>query len=97
MKLYYFFGIFPSVICFYIINKIFIEKWSLIENSIISSIVSLSIPLIVVYICYKLISNMTKLNLFANLKLKNGKEVNFLLKKKENLQFLNSIKYMENS
>lgn len=92
MKLYYFLGISPSVICFYILNKILIEKWSLIENTIISNIVSLFIPVIVVYICYKLINNMTKLKLFANLKLKNGKEINCLLKKKENLEVLKSIK-----
>lgn len=60
-------------------------KWGAIDNYVLIGVISILIPSIIIYGCYRLISGITKPNLFASLKFKDDKELNFLLKKKEHL------------
>lgn len=87
LNLYYLCGILPVTAVSYIMNRLIIAKYQLINNNILSIFLSICIPLAIIYACYRLLGNISKVKFFANLKFKDGKEISFLTPKLECLNF----------
>lgn len=92
MNLYYILGIVPTFCISFLILQLCITKSEIIDNYLLIGVISALIPSIIIYSCYRLISSISKPNLFANIKFKDNKELNILLKKKEYLDCLRTRK-----
>lgn len=90
MKLIYIAGMGMALGCLYKMLDIAITKFELVDSPLASIMICLAIPSVIVYFAYKSISKI-KPKLVATIKFKDKKEVNIMLKKRDQVNCLKAI------
>lgn len=85
MMLYYVGGTVPIVAVSYMLVERYIINLGLVNNKFIASFIAILIPMSIVYILFKVIKNISKPKLIANLRFKDNKDLTIILKKKNQL------------